>query len=109
MCRLRRAKLEVVVPAAQGERYKPAEPVIATEPDDLELDSEDTEETEEDKNPVAVRKPKLNGLKKFRPTASISASDSVANPLAHSTRPTRSCASRARNPRPACPARQSGG
>ena len=44
MCRLRRNKLEVVVPAAQGERYRP---VQAEAPADNEDDSEEQEEAEE--------------------------------------------------------------
>lgn len=45
MCRLRRAKLEVVVPAAQGERYRLASSV--EQPADVEDESEDEAEEEE--------------------------------------------------------------
>lgn len=45
MCRLRRAKLEVVVPVSQGQRYRPQQPAAATEEDDTEVEEE--EETEE--------------------------------------------------------------
>jgi hypothetical protein len=48
MCRLRRAKLEVVVPAAQGERYKPAETVAVTSPEGFELAGEEPETEEEE-------------------------------------------------------------
>lgn len=44
MCRLRRQKLEVVVPAAQGEKYKPAVPAPAS----AELDADDDDETTDD-------------------------------------------------------------
>ncbi len=44
MCRLRRSKLEVVVPAAQGERYRPAQ---AAAPSDQDEDSDEQEEAEE--------------------------------------------------------------
>jgi hypothetical protein len=50
MCRLRRAKLEVVVPAAQGERYKPAESAVVSVSDDLELASEEAESEEEEES-----------------------------------------------------------
>lgn len=45
VCRLRRAKLEVVVPVAQGQRYRPQQPAAATVEDDTEVEEE--EETEE--------------------------------------------------------------
>ncbi|MFZ4438832.1 MAG: Eco57I restriction-modification methylase domain-containing protein [Syntrophales bacterium] len=45
MCRLRRAKLEVVVPAEQGERYRPATPVA--EPADAVGDDDAEPEEEE--------------------------------------------------------------
>lgn len=44
MCRLRRQKLEVVVPAAQGEKYKPATPPAAAPAvadDDADVDTDD--------------------------------------------------------------------
>ncbi len=44
MCRLRRAKLEVVVPAAQGERYRPATPVASPADTDTEEEPEPEEE-----------------------------------------------------------------
>jgi hypothetical protein len=44
MCRLRRAKLEVVVPIAQGDRYRPVDPITSAEDDDDE--GEDSEEEE---------------------------------------------------------------
>jgi len=44
MCRLRRAKLEVVVPAAQGERYRLATPAASPADTDTEEESEPEEE-----------------------------------------------------------------
>jgi hypothetical protein len=49
MCRLRRQKLEVVVPLAQGERYRPAQPIAADEfPDTDDTDTEDTDSEDEE-------------------------------------------------------------
>lgn len=49
MCRLRRQKLEVVVPIAQGEKYRPAHAQALQEKKDLILlDEEPEEEVEED-------------------------------------------------------------
>lgn len=52
MCRLRRQKLEVVVPVAQGEKYRPAKPTAVEgngddvdEPEDEEEPSEDDDES----------------------------------------------------------------
>lgn len=47
MCRLRRAKLEVVVPAAQGERYKPEDEAPATESAEENDEADEPEEEEE--------------------------------------------------------------
>ena len=44
MCRLRRQKLEVVVPVAQGEKYRPAKPVeVANEVEDIDEPEEEDE------------------------------------------------------------------
>jgi hypothetical protein len=52
MCRLRRHKLEVVVPLAQGERYRPAQPLVAGElPDTEDTDTEDTDSEDEEASP----------------------------------------------------------
>lgn len=49
MCRLRRQKLEVVVPIAQGEKYRPAQTqTLQEESDSILLDEEPEEEVEED-------------------------------------------------------------
>ncbi len=50
MCRLRRAKLEVVVPAAQGERYKPVTAAVVVAPENLELANDEPDEPEEEEN-----------------------------------------------------------
>ena len=48
MCRLRRQKLEVVVPVAQGLKYRPARPIETDMADESETDDEpETEEDEE--------------------------------------------------------------
>ena len=47
MCRLRRAKLEVVVPIAQGERYRPEEAAPAIEHNEETEDADEPEEEEE--------------------------------------------------------------
>ncbi len=48
MCRLRRAKLEVVVPAGQGERYKPVATAKVAAPENLELANDEPDEPEEE-------------------------------------------------------------
>lgn len=57
MARLRRAKLEVVVPAAQGEPYRALEAAA----DDADEDEEDASEDEEDEAPKARGKKKGKG------------------------------------------------
>ncbi len=47
MCRLRRQKLEVVVPVAQGERYRPAK--VVSGDDDTGLEADDADEDDEPK------------------------------------------------------------
>ncbi|MBI4602222.1 MAG: hypothetical protein HY721_09700 [Planctomycetes bacterium] len=46
MSRLRRSKLEVVVPAAQGERYRPVEAALLPEVDEAEEDGAEEDEAE---------------------------------------------------------------
>ncbi len=47
MCRLRRAKLEVVVPSAQGEKYKIVKKTENVEPEDItDDDADETDDTE---------------------------------------------------------------
>jgi hypothetical protein len=64
MCRLRRAKLEVVVPAAQSERYKPEEATIVIAPDNLELASEEAE-PEEDEESGRGKKTKVEWIEEI--------------------------------------------
>lgn len=54
MCRLRRSKLEVVVPAAQGERYRQVEPATEALADE-ENEDEEAEEPEEEDTPARGR------------------------------------------------------
>jgi hypothetical protein len=46
MCRLRRQKLEVVVPVAQGEKYKPEGPAAPTDPPDSSDPSDPTDQSD---------------------------------------------------------------
>lgn len=74
MCRLRRQKLEVVVPASQGERYRPAS-AVPDEPsgdpgaDDLEeaLEAEEEVEEAEDEAPARGRKTKVEWIEEIPP------------------------------------------
>lgn len=69
MCRLRRQKLEVVVPAAQGEKYRPAEDRIfaADEPDDDDADDAAEPETEDDAAPARGKKTKVEWIETIPP------------------------------------------
>lgn len=67
MCRLRRAKLEVVVPAAQGERYKPEDDAPATEPTTLEIANDDADEPEEEEEPGRGKKTKVEWIEEILP------------------------------------------
>ncbi len=67
MCRLRRAKLEVVVPAAQGERYKPEDDAPATEPTTLEIANDDADEPEEEEEPGRAKKTKVEWIEEILP------------------------------------------
>lgn len=52
MCRLRRQKLEVVVPLAQGERYRPASATNGLASDEDEEDEEEPEDEEAEETPA---------------------------------------------------------
>ncbi len=68
MCRLRRAKLEVVVPAAQGERYKPVAAAIVAAPENLELAGEEPEPDEDDEAGAAgTKKTKVEWIEEIPP------------------------------------------
>ena len=65
MCRLRRQKLEVVVPVAQGEKYRPAVPQ-AIDPMELEVELEEAEE-EEEESPKQGKKTKVEWIEEIPP------------------------------------------
>lgn len=70
MCRLRRAKLEVVVPVAQGEKYKPKNPLNLMGEDRCEGVEEDDEsevEEEEDETPKRGKKTKVEWIEEIPP------------------------------------------
>jgi hypothetical protein len=72
MCRLRRRKLEVVVPFAQGERYRPAAPAAseANEPDYYKVaeePDEEDDEVEEDQAPYSGRQTKVEWIEEISP------------------------------------------
>ena len=105
MCRLRRQKLEVVVPVAQGEKYRPAH---ARERAGGEGDDgQDVDDEPKKRKPRTTRtkSPKTrqedhgrSGSRRSRPAGSISASAWAARPPAPTTRRTRSSASWSRKP-----------
>jgi hypothetical protein len=66
MCRLRRQKLEVVVPGAQGEKYRPAKPVVSDEEDSDDVDEPDDEE-EEDDSPKRGKKTTVQWIEEIQP------------------------------------------
>ncbi len=68
MCRLRRQKLEVVVPLAQGERYRPAVPSAADVPEEAG-DEETTEDDEpvEDAQPEGGKKTRVEWIEEIPP------------------------------------------
>ena len=68
MCRLRRQKLEVVVPAKQGEKYKPVVPTSANLGDDDDNDDQDEADKEdEDKKPARGKKTKVDWIEAIPP------------------------------------------
>jgi hypothetical protein len=66
MCRLRRQKLEVVVPAAQGDKYKTAGTAVSTTPsadaDDGVNEDDDGEEDAEEEKPTRGKKTKVEWI-----------------------------------------------
>lgn len=64
MCRLRRQKLEVVVPIAQGEKYRPAKPKPVEEVIEDEIEDE---EDEEEESPKSGKKTKVEWIEEIPP------------------------------------------
>lgn len=64
MCRLRRQKLEVVVPAAQGEKYKPAVAAPAPDTSDADDDDETTDDADgaDEETPARGKKTKVEWI-----------------------------------------------
>ena len=68
MCRLRRQKLEVVVPAAQGDKYRPAEAIVAgheLDAEDVDSDEPESEAEEEDEKPTRGKKTKVEWIEEI--------------------------------------------
>jgi len=65
MCRLRRQKLEVVVPVAQGKKYRP----VSSKEFSLDLELEEEEETEEEEEdtPKRGKKTKVDWIEEIPP------------------------------------------
>lgn len=68
MCRLRRQKLEVVVPVAQGEKYRPVTPPTV-EVEDSETDEDGDEEVEDsdEEKPARGKKTKVEWIEEIPP------------------------------------------
>ncbi len=93
MCRLRRQKLEVVVPSAQGERYRPARPTDTVETEeDADTDESETED-EPDDEPARGKKTKVEWVEAILPGRFYLRVGLGRKATARSTRPTRSCGS----------------
>lgn len=68
MCRLRRQKLEVVVPAAQGEKYRAVAPAPAEASDEADdADEDQTEEEQEEEKPARGKKTKVEWIEAIAP------------------------------------------
>lgn len=69
MARLRRSKLEVVVPAAQGEKYRPKQEAGAGAEDALEdaEEQDDAEEAESDEESESSKKSKIEFIETIKP------------------------------------------
>jgi hypothetical protein len=67
MCRLRRQKLEVVVPIAQGEKYRPAGEPVTSQPTDDEDEETTEEETEDEEQPRRGKKTKVEWIEAILP------------------------------------------
>jgi len=69
MCRLRRQKLEVVVPLAQGEKYRPAAAtVVADDGQDADDQEEDEAADEEDEAPKRGKKTTVQWIEEIPPS-----------------------------------------
>ncbi|MBD2694251.1 hypothetical protein [Anabaena catenula] len=66
MCRLRRQKLEVVLPISQGEKYRPVRSEDFT-PQDIEDDDEEIESEEEEETPKRGKKTKVEWIEEIPP------------------------------------------
>jgi hypothetical protein len=66
MCRLRRQKLEVVLPISQGEKYRPVRSEDFT-PQDIEDDDEEIENEEEEETPKRGKKTKVEWIEEIPP------------------------------------------
>ncbi len=68
MCRLRRQKLEVVVPVAQGEKYRPPELRISAEEEKMEeSDTDEVEDEEEEATPTRGKKTRVEWIEEIPP------------------------------------------
>jgi hypothetical protein len=67
MCRLRRQKLEVVVPLAQGQKYRPAIEVVYGSSDEEEHEEPAEEEVDEEEQPTRAKKTKVEWIEDIQP------------------------------------------
>jgi hypothetical protein len=67
MCRLRRQKLEVVVPLSQGDKYRSVIEPVATETVEEELDESTEQETEDEEQPSRGKKTKVEWIEEIPP------------------------------------------
>jgi len=69
MCRLRRQKLEVVVPIAQGEKYRPADQALPESiADELDLEGDsNAADADEDESPSRAKKTKVEWIEAIPP------------------------------------------
>lgn len=67
MVRLKRAKLEVVVPSAQGQKYRPAKITVSAEQEPSEDEPDDTEEGDESDEESSGKKSKVEFVEEIAP------------------------------------------
>ena len=67
MCRLRRQKLEVVVPLAQGEKYRPARPIDEEPAEDDEAENEDIDADDGEESNGRGKKTKVLWIEEIPP------------------------------------------
>ena len=67
MCRLRRQKLEVVVPLAQGEKYRPARPMDEEPAEDDEAENEDIDADDGEESNGRGKKTKVHWIEEIPP------------------------------------------